>query len=183
MFLLSVSSWFLCPALQCILLVCIHKVGFLPPTPNETFLPVSTLPILPCLLLPAFARYNMYVCKENYCLKSVVAQLWGRKQRKIKVRGTHFCVIIMCWLLSILYLHWLTFFDLVLFAAGMKLLKRWQTIWIMWPSSSLLWNWQVPPFTSPYCLFVLSICVPVIARPHLDVSLLPQTPKLLLCIH
>lgn len=60
-----------------------------------------------------------------------------------------------------LYMYWVNISDLLFFSPCMTLLKRWHIIWIMQPPSSPLWNWHLPPSTSPDCLFVLSLCVPV----------------------
>ena len=96
------------------------------------------------------------------------AQLWGRRRRKNRVGA-----LTLVPLLSIIVfvnLYWGVFcrtpivFDIVLalsFSRYATVQKMTQSIWIIWPSSSLLWNWHVPPSTSPCCLFVLSVCVPV----------------------
>lgn len=55
-----------------------------------------------------------------------------------------------------------------------------QSIWNIWPSSSLLWNWHVPPSSAPDCLFVLSLCVPItlyMTRPPLFASQLLLNPE------
>lgn len=165
---------FLCFGSLWSLLVCVPKVIFLPPTPTGTFLPVSTLP--PQSSLAFLSPVQMYTesLAQNWSQSrsktraGFGAQLWGRRRRKNRVEALSLLPLLSISVFVNLHLgvfcKTAIVFDVVSalsFSRYATVQKMTQSIWIIWPSSSLLWNWHVPPSTSPCCLFVLSVCVPV----------------------